>query len=1423
MNPITATLNDCPLLNILIRLRRGAAASEFSATMPRAAAPAPGESVQLTLSEGGLTRTFSQFRVSRVMDLGGGLREVHGEDLRADWSRRAVQRSFNVPAGDGTRLESGSLDGGQPWTCARLLDRLFEAAQAGPELLAAPATLFVNIQIAAGTPLNEAVAQSLEACGLALVLHDDGSLEACAETGFEPDAARLMEQRESSPMEYDSVIGGPALELREISHWQAVLPGDGSPEFAQGEFYPLEEVLAAWGIAEPLARQACLSDAGFEQLLGATSPNAAARLALLKRHAFKAFRATADSELPWLPLSGVATGGFTAARLLARRSVPRSSGPYDFREKLFADSGWAEEPAGWECDCERGLVFVQEPPYLLEEAAGDPHDPTRQARRLKGPPLLRLTVAVAGNRPPFALGSGTRPLLAPHLVALHDLEGRRVNEPALSEAAGALLASVHASGSAQYRFAGLTATRPNMSISEVDIEAGAGGLTTRVTLEPPPASATRRPERSRASGQAVAPLPSGLHAPQNAYRAGPLILRAGGATPESESYLAAEALHRDARSGALELSHLGPLAHAFHAASQDPALAGRWFFVAGVEATEGGRVRILAQSGQDPRHDELEPRPLSEVRGSIPRGMKGLLISLGGELRLADCGPLVSDSRGSLSPPASNLVADLEGERLSARRAGPLHFLSVLALSPTHQREGAGGSPQGPAGWVPALNFRDEATSARARNGRGLFAEGDGRSLGRLCAHDQGGPLLADARRCVKHRFGEALADDGLYSEASGHLSTQAFFKVPGSELFDAPLAFVPQRFEGGVPPWPPYEAQLKYDFDGRHPWNNQIKEGLWRIQYRLPFSPTVPPTWQPPVEPPAPPLEEPPVKPPPAAVCLPYPSVQPMVGHNEVWAPSFDWVPPPSHPEAVGEVEYPGPALKSTGWAGESLGVPRTSLGGGALLLPPWRSLAQAQHDGGRRDSFFALHPEVTFAFGFPGHEGAAAGRVRSGWQLWQRPDSDLQLQALDATGAPQEDIARGLQLNGHLKLGPMAADYADHGALRLAQGEAGTIALGTDARLFSPAPGILRSSAALEAPGATIDGKLTVGGLIDPTGLELAPVAANPGGVAANTLWLDSGAGNALKHGANRVMLGSNNLGEVTSAAAARANIGAGISNLLLTGLYVNGNMVKIKGPDELEDAGFRASSVYYATGTDVAIADGGTGASDADGAINNIVSAATTRTPALADRFPFEVAAHATQAGAASLQSMFNQVGSLAAETTLDVANDKIPLYDASDAATDSMTPQKFMDGMANLGQETSLNRNFKLLALNASNVAKIITFDDLDPTGQILICRTVSYTGSGSSGKTVTLTGINRAYAMLVMKQATGASANVALYLPLGATGTITHNDLANATGYAEDSLNAPSAGTAQTLTLNTTHGSRNASGVTYHVLAIGTPV
>jgi len=62
-----------------------------------------------------------------------------------------------------------------------------------------------------------------------------------------------------------------------------------------------------------------------------------------------------------------------------------------------------------------------------------------------------------------------------------------------------------------------------------------------------------------------------------------------------------------------------------------------------------------------------------------------------------------------------------------------------------------------------------------------------------------------------------------------------------------------------------------------------------------------------------------------------------------------------------------------------------------------------------------------------------------------------------------------------------------------------------------------------------ATILASLTIEGLIaTPEGLEFTPVSSNPGGTAANTLWLNSGDSNKLYHGSSEV--GGGGSGDIT-----------------------------------------------------------------------------------------------------------------------------------------------------------------------------------------------------------------------------------------------------------------------------------------------------
>ena len=95
------------------------------------------------------------------------------------------------------------------------------------------------------------------------------------------------------------------------------------------------------------------------------------------------------------------------------------------------------------------------------------------------------------------------------------------------------------------------------------------------------------------------------------------------------------------------------------------------------------------------------------------------------------------------------------------------------------------------------------------------------------------------------------------------------------------------------------------------------------------------------------------------------------------------------------------------------------------------------------------------------------------------------------------------------------------------------------------------------------TIDGKLTVTGLIDPTGLELTPTASNPGGVTANTLWIDSG-DSTLKMGSSAVSDGSYTDAEAVAAVEAEVALDLtainSIGRLQATGLLTSGTWYNV-----------------------------------------------------------------------------------------------------------------------------------------------------------------------------------------------------------------------------------------------------------------------
>jgi hypothetical protein len=159
-------------------------------------------------------------------------------------------------------------------------------------------------------------------------------------------------------------------------------------------------------------------------------------------------------------------------------------------------------------------------------------------------------------------------------------------------------------------------------------------------------------------------------------------------------------------------------------------------------------------------------------------------------------------------------------------------------------------------------------------------------------------------------------------------------------------------------------------------------------------------------------------------------------------------------------------------------------------------------------------------------------------------------------------------------------------------------------------------------------IGGKLTVAGLIDPTGLELTPQASNPSN--ANTLWLDSNNSNKLKQGAiNIIQAGdpisdlNNDLGFITAATAPVQSVNSATGVVVL----------------DTDDIGEGATNLYY---TD-ARASAAAPVQSVNGA-TGIVSLTTTEIGEGTNLYYTDARASA----AAPVQSVFGRTGTVSAQS-------------------------------------------------------------------------------------------------------------------------------------------------------------------------------
>ena len=118
-------------------------------------------------------------------------------------------------------------------------------------------------------------------------------------------------------------------------------------------------------------------------------------------------------------------------------------------------------------------------------------------------------------------------------------------------------------------------------------------------------------------------------------------------------------------------------------------------------------------------------------------------------------------------------------------------------------------------------------------------------------------------------------------------------------------------------------------------------------------------------------------------------------------------------------------------------------------------------------------------------------------------------------------------------------------------------------------------------------IGGKLTVAGLIDPTGLELTPQSSNPSN--ANTLWLDSTNSNKLKQGATNIIQAgdplsdlTNDVGFVTAATSPVQSVNSATGVVVLDTDNISEGTTNLYFTDARAEAAAPVQSVNGATGT-------------------------------------------------------------------------------------------------------------------------------------------------------------------------------------------------------------------------------------------------
>ncbi len=972
---IIATLSEVPCIAVRVTLRTGATASSALVTMRTSDADQlPAGPLALYLSDGATNETIKSFAVVGVSRQPGGIALVRLADRRGNWGARVT-----------ATLSGVSLAA----AVARLLGLLGESTSL-------PGLVGGSRVIGTMRLVDQPVATALEALlaryGQGYWIGPDGKLEAISVEPLELQHPLLISHSPSSaprpswirvvaPARTEAItVGGPATPVcRDLD----------------GNWRSLSELASEWGINQSELRRAVLVPGGVRKLAG-DSPHAA----LLEQHAWRSYalHESARSHLPFL-----ATGpSGESPKLMHTGFRPRYDADLATDDPFDTSTDLRPESAPFELDGVAGVVTFSQVTAELE--AGD--SPALESRMVLGPPSVQISAMrrTAASAVLFTVSTGPGGDGSTVTISRGDLVGdtsdpvsnARLRRLASDAAAAARKAIPERTLRAV--LAGAHLPQPAVGAT-IRMRADADhGLTTRITA---PQAPTTRVLRAFAEPEVapihVASIPGSDSppppAPVTALRTGPVILRG----PDGSAFAFAECTDIDAATGGMEVTKPAPMAGPFYLTSSG-ATAGHWAVAVPVRViASGGSVRLLSDHATtDTDHQAVAAEAVGGT-SPLPIGTDGLLVQGmdGQTMLLLPDRPLIAQNRGNEG--YSTEVREIDGDQLDADRRGPLQFPIVLALSSEHAAAGVGGTDS-QRGWVPMLNLKDFTTATPedwARAGRGLFADESGYSIGKLANRPlNGGPILTDADNCTKHRYGQVTVGTETFTECAGHLSTEAFFKLTGSDEFDGPIDFIPEKTTVEIGSGEEYQAEIKFKDELLHSWNGEIREGKWVVTYRIPIMSSPPGEEWPPDDDPR------------------------MTAPRGLTAPGHHWAPPagdPSSPPPEEEPEGPvmvpwrGETISSVGYAPlDGEGYPDPALGGGVYFMPAGMRLSDgAPWDYAGQQYWITLHPGVGLALGKPNYSDDAT-TPSGGFRLQLDSAQDLIVSAVadDGTGAPERSL---------------------------------------------------------------------------------------------------------------------------------------------------------------------------------------------------------------------------------------------------------------------------------------------------------------------------------------------------------------------------------------------------------------------------------